>query len=195
MKGMSVLYPVAETAEAALQAPRGFAARQRAAEGLAGGAVVFATEVVGPSFATEAAALDAYAGRLDDERSGRRVQVAPESRWCALRAVAPEARRRARTVEPVNRDGRRWPAPDPKRPTSVWRLSVSYWKIGSGPAETPGQAARKLRRTAGAETLDAAALRALAGQPLQPVRPQQPLDIGLFETRPPEAPHIVMPDE
>jgi hypothetical protein len=38
-------------------------------------------------------------------------------------------------------------------------------------------------------------LRAIARQPLKPVKPQQPLDIGLFETRPPEAPHIVMPDE
>ena len=27
------------------------------------------------------------------------------------------------------------------------------------------------------------------------VKPQQPLDIGLFETRLPEAPHIVVPDE
>jgi hypothetical protein len=38
-------------------------------------------------------------------------------------------------------------------------------------------------------------VRAIARAPLRPVKPQQPLDIGLFETRPPEAPHIVMPDE
>jgi hypothetical protein len=31
--------------------------------------------------------------------------------------------------------------------------------------------------------------------PLKPTKPQQPLDIGLFETRLPEAPHIVVPDE
>ena len=55
--------------------------------------------------------------------------------------------------------------------------------------------ARKARRAAGAETLDAGALRALARQPLRPVRPQQPLDVGLFEFRPPDAPHIIMPDE
>jgi hypothetical protein len=30
---------------------------------------------------------------------------------------------------------------------------------------------------------------------LRPTRPQKALDIGLFETRPPEAPHIVMPDD
>ena len=32
-------------------------------------------------------------------------------------------------------------------------------------------------------------------QPLQPFKPQQPLDIGLFETRLPESPHIIVPDE
>ena len=46
-----------------------------------------------------------------------------------------------------------------------------------------------------AADLDAATLRALSRQPLQPVRPQQPLDIGLFEYRLPEAPHIIVPDE
>ena len=30
---------------------------------------------------------------------------------------------------------------------------------------------------------------------LRATKPQQPLDIGLFEVHPPEAPHIVMPDE
>ena len=195
MKAMSVLYPVAETAEAALTAPRGYCARERAARDLAGGAVVFATEAVGPAFATEEAARDAYAGRLDDERPGRRVQVAPEARWCVLRPVTAPSRRPARTAQPINRDGRRWPAPDPKRPAPLWRLSVSYWKIGTGAVEAPAEAARKLRRQSGAEGLDATVLRALAQQPLRAVRPQQPLDIGLFETRPPEAPHIIMPDE
>jgi hypothetical protein len=35
----------------------------------------------------------------------------------------------------------------------------------------------------------------MAQAPLRPIEPQQPLDIGLFETRLPEAPHIVVPDE
>ena len=39
------------------------------------------------------------------------------------------------------------------------------------------------------------ALHALSRQPLQPVKPQQPLDVGLFEYRLPEAPEIVIPDE
>lgn len=195
MGRMSVLYPVAATAEAALQAPRGFAARERAARDLAGEPVTFVSETVGPAFASKTAALDAYAGRLDDERPGSRVQVGPEQRWCELRAVAPEAKKKVRAAEPVNKDGRRWPAPDPARPAPVWRLAVSYWRIGTAPSRVPGEAARKLRRKEEAADLDAAALRALAHQPLQAVRPQQALDIGLFETRPPEAPHIVMPDE
>jgi hypothetical protein len=62
-------------------------------------------------------------------------------------------------------------------------------------ASTPLDQARELRRAADASALPAGALRALASQPLQPVRPQQPLDIGLFETRLPEAPHIIVPDE
>jgi hypothetical protein len=43
--------------------------------------------------------------------------------------------------------------------------------------------------------LSAAELRALANQPLRPVRPQQPLDAGWFERPAPEAPHILIPDD
>ena len=197
---MSVLYPVAATAEAALHAPAGFAARERTAAALAGEAVAFATEAVGPAFETREAALDAYPGRLDDERPGHAVQLAPEVRWCGLKAEArPSPRagaRRRRAIEPVNRDGRRWPAPDPAAATPLWRLTVSYWRIGGAEAEaTPTASARKLRRSRSGEELDAGTLRALARQPLQAVRPQQPLDIGLFETRLPEAPHIIVSDE
>jgi hypothetical protein len=194
MRRMSVLYPVAETAEAALSAPRGFAARERTARELAQGAVAFVTEMVGPVFPSEAAALDAYAGRVDDDRPDRRVQLAPEQRWCELKPVAAAPLRKRRPITPVNRDGRRWPEPQAGAFPAGWRLSVSYWKVGGVPAAAPAEPARKLRRSGG-ETLQPEAVRALAHQPLQPVRPQQPLDIGLFETRPPEAPHIVMPDE
>jgi len=197
---MTILYPVADNAEAALHAPRGYAARERDAGRLAETAVIFVTETVGPAFDSEAAALDAYAGRLDDERPGRHVTVAPEARWCALRPVAPPGAGRTRKpVKPVMKGGRRWPAPNPAAPQAKWRLSVSYWRIAGAEAaaETAAalEAARKLRRDAAGEGLGAGALRALAQQPLRPVRPQQPLDIGLFETRPPEAPHIIMPDE
>jgi hypothetical protein len=75
----------------------------------------------------------------------------------------------------------------------VWRLAVSYWRIASAgrPLEPPQ--ARKARRSG--EAVDRDTLRAIARAPLKPVKPQQPLDTGLFEVRPPEAPHIVMPDE
>jgi hypothetical protein len=91
----------------------------------------------------------------------------------------------------------------------VFRLMISYWKLGAAPAtaappgvaepepeeaDAPGQA-RALRRRGGASGLTAAELRQLAQQPLRPVRPQQPLDVGLFEAPLPEAPHILIPDE
>jgi hypothetical protein len=72
---------------------------------------------------------------------------------------------------------------------------ISYWRVGPPPArvETPHQARQARRRAQGG--LDQEALRAYTRQPLRAVKPQQPLDIGLFETRLPEAPHIVVPDE
>lgn len=196
---MPILYPIATNAEGALNAPKGFAVREREAAAVAGEAVVFVTEETGPGFETREAALDAYAGRLDDDRPGRVSSVASDAKWCALKTVAAPAkdgRRRVRApARPVNRDGRRWPTPPAPAPV-VWRLSVSYWRIG-GPtaAEAALHPARKLRRDPIGEALPVGALRALASQPLRAVKPQQPLDIGLFETRPPEAPHIVMPDE
>jgi hypothetical protein len=194
---MTILYPVAANAEAALHAPLAFAARERAAADAAGEAVVFVTEAVGPAFESREAALDANAGRLDDDRPGKRFAVPPEARWCELRPVAPgNASRRKKPVRPLMKEGRRWPAPDPAARHALWRLSVSYWRIGKGlPMGQTLEAARRMRREPGADQLEPKVLRQLAEQPLRPFRPQQPLDIGLFETRPPEAPHIIMPDE
>lgn len=188
---MAVLYPVAASVEEALAKPRARAAREREARVAAAEDVVFCTELAGPAFATREAALDAYAGRLDDDRPGKRTTLLPEDRWCDLQevTVAPPA-----LAKPLLKDGRRWPEP-PKPAGSVWRLSVSYWRIGGVAAPTPMDQARALRRASEASALPAQTLRALASQPLQPVRPQQPLDIGLFETRLPESPHIVVPDE
>ena len=81
MRGMSaILYPVAANAEQALSRPLARAARQSEAQKRADAAVIFATDPVGPAFATRAAALDAYAGRLDDERTG--AQPPAEDRYC-----------------------------------------------------------------------------------------------------------------
>lgn len=192
----AVAYPIAASAEAALAAPLGRAERLSTAEALAGEAAVFATEAVGPAFASREAALDAYAGRLDDERPGRACTVQPEDRFCQLRELAaapPRRGRAAKPMKPTYRDGRRWPAPPPP-PQTVWRLSISYWRVGAAVQPVLAPSEPPLRKTKAAAT-DPAALRRLAAQPLRSVKPQQPLDIGLFEYRPPEAPHIIMPDE
>jgi hypothetical protein len=189
----AIRYPVAATAEAALSRPLGRAARASEAAGLAGASVAFASEAAGPAFASREAALEAYAGRLDDERSGHAVTIQPEDRFCTLVELAASPRRTPQAVRPVYRGGRRWPKPLAATAT-VWRLVVRYWRVSVAqplleleePAPTP---LRKL------QALDAKALRERLGEPLRPVKPQQPLDIGLFEVRPPEAPHIIMPDE
>jgi hypothetical protein len=192
---MSILYPVAASAEAALAKPQVRAAREREAAGLAGAPVRFVTEATGPAFASREAALDAFAGRLDDPRPGHGVQLPPEDRFCALaeriEGAAPSP------VEPAFARGRRWPKPPARPPKTVFRLVVSYWRIADAaaePAQTPEQA-RALRRRNEAAQLDAHQLRALAQQPLRPVKPQQPLDVGLFEAPAPEAPHILIPDD
>jgi hypothetical protein len=179
----AILYPVAANAEQALANPLGRAEREREAGRVAGEAVIFTTDATGPAFATRQAALDAY-----------RAQV--QENWCRLSEqliVAPGRAVPRRAVEPTHEDGRRWPVPKTDPPRTAWRLMVSYWRIATAqrPLETPQ--ARKARRAA--QTLDAEALRAIARAPMRPVEPQRPLDIGLFEVRLPEAPHIVMPDE
>lgn len=186
----AILYPVATNAELALSRPLGRAARESEARRRAGEAVVFATDPVGPAFATREAALDAYAGRVDDERTGAMPDA--EDRYCRLVEVVAEGAPKPKSVEPVYADGHRWPAPA-KAPRTVWRLTVSYWRIGT--AERPLEAPQARQARKSKQDLDPDTLRAIAQTPLRPTKPQQPLDIGLFETRPPEAPHIVMPDE
>jgi hypothetical protein len=190
----AILYPVAANAEQALSQPRARAEREREGAAAAGEAVVFTTDVVGPAFATREAALDAYRGRVEDDRTGFTPQV--EDRWCRLAehlVVEPGRTVPLGQVQPTFQDGRRWPPPPETPPRTAWRLSVSYWRIAS--AERPLEAvqARKARRSRG--DVGAATLRAIARQPMRPVEPQQPLDIGLFEARLPENPSIVVPDE
>ena len=175
----AILYPVAANAELAMAAPLGRAAREREALGVAGEAVVFTTDPTGPAFATREAAADAYAGPVGESWARLAEQILPGQR------LAP--------VKPTYADGRRWPAPAAAPPRTAWRLMVSYWRIATAerPIETPqARAARKTRAA-----LDGETIQAMARQPLRPIEPQQPLDIGLFEVRPPDAPHIVMPDE
>ena len=56
----------------------------------------FVSEPAGPAFASREAALDAYAGRLDDERPDHRASVEPEDRYCALIELAAGPLRRGR---------------------------------------------------------------------------------------------------
>jgi hypothetical protein len=175
----AILYPVAANAEQALAAPLGRAAREREALAAAGEAVVFTTDPTGPAFATREAAVDAYGGLLDEPWRRLAEQILPGQRLAK--------------VEPTFQDGRRWPAPTAAPPRTAWRLMVSYWRIGTAERPIEAPQARKVRRAG--RPVDPETLRAIARQPLRPVEPQQPLDIGLFEVRPPDAPHIVMPDE
>ena len=180
----AILYPVAATAEAALHAPLGFAARAREAQAVATDGVAFVTETVGPAFPTREAALAAYGEAPED---GHWRELTPVS-------VATPRGKAATPARPVYRDGRRWP--ESKAAVAVlWRMSVSYWRVGEATAEPVGAPARRLRRGSGGRKLTAPALNALARQPLRPFAPQQPLDIGLFEVRPPDAPDLLIPDE
>ena len=184
---MTILYPVAANAEQALSRPLGRAAREREARTLAGEPVTFATEPVGPGFANREAALAAYRERVE--------AAEPDDRYCQLiERIAAEPGKPARLapVKPTFEDGRRWPAPPASPPKTVWRLMVSYWRPQSAAAAEAPQA-RVARKAAG--DVDRETLNAMARAPLRPVEPQQPLDIGLFETRLPEAPHIVVPDD
>ncbi len=188
----SVLYPVAHDASTALAGPKGRAVRLKEAEQLAGEPVIFVTDTFGPPYASREAALDAYRGRIEDDRPGQILQIPPEDRYVRLLELVSSGPLPPPAI-PILKDGRRWPPPPPG-PKTVWRLQVTYWRPVSATPDLVDVQARKARVQA-QETLDPQTLRALTRQPLRAVRPQQPLDIGLFERRLPEAPHIVVPDE
>ncbi|MCR5873610.1 hypothetical protein LRS10_05120 [Phenylobacterium sp. J426] len=175
---MTILYPVAVNAEQALARPLGRAARESEARRRAGEAVAFTTDPAGPAFPTREAALAAYGDRLEPAE--------PADRFCQLvEQVVAEGGRAPQPVEPTYEDGRRWPAPAPP-PRTAWRLIVSYWRVPTPERPLEAPQARQARKSK--QALEPDTLRAIARAPLRPVKPQQPLDIGLFETRPPEAP-------
>jgi len=184
----AVRYPIAHNAEAALSRPIGRAAREGEAQTLAGAAVDFVQDLVGPGFPSREAALDAFVGRIDDDRPGK-PSIEPDQRYCLLRElmVAPPAPAKASVaLKPVYRDGRRWPTPR-AAPATVWRLSISYWRVRPGVQPAAPEA------RGDPQTVEA--LRARLEAPMRARKIQRALDIGLFEVRPPEAPHLLMPDE
>jgi hypothetical protein len=175
----AIVYPVAPNAEQALSSPLGRAVREREASAAAGQPVAFASDATGPAFAAREEAEEAYRGPLAEGFARLSEQTLPGQK------IAPAA-------EPVCEDGRRWPAPPPA-PRTAWRLVVSYWRVASPDRPLEAPQARKARRAGlpfAPQTLSE-----MTRQPLRPIAPQQPLDIGLFETRLPEAPDIVVPDE
>jgi len=175
---VSTLYPIAADAVGALNRPHGRAARESDARRLAAGTVTFVRECTGPVFKSEEAALDAWAGRLDDVRPHARVSVAPTDRFCELRPMIARSRLPFAGAH------------------TVWRLSVAYWRIaGAGAERRDLPQARKTRRDRSGAAPDAETLGVLAEQPLRPIKPQQPLDIGLFEAPLPENPSRMIPDE
>lgn len=187
----AILYPVATNGEQALSRPLGRAARESEARRRAGDDVAFTTDAIGPAFATRDAALAAYQGRVEDERTGATLEA--EDRFCRLVEQVAEGSPTPRAVEPTYADGRRWPDPPKRQPKTVWRLLVSYWRVGTAERPLEPPQARAVRKSG--QPVDPETMRAISRAPLRPTKPQQPLDIGLFETRPPEAPHIIMPDE
>ena len=182
----ALFYPVAPDGESALRAPLGHALRAREAEGVAGEAVIFTSERVGPACQTRAAAAELLASL----QSG--VDRPPDS--AAVRIVEVfDGARPPPPVRPLEQGVRRWPEPPPP-PRTVWRIQVDFWKPASQTSEVLASQARRVRRSPPAD-LSADHLNAFARQPLRPVRPQQPLDIGLFEVRAPENPDRLRPDE
>ena len=179
-------YPVANDGEAALGAPLGHALRAREAETLAGEPVVFASERVGPPCPSREAALELAA------RMG--VSAASPADPGAVRIVEVfDGARPPAPARPLTEGGRRWPEPPPP-PRTVWRVQVDFWRPASRtPAILQAQARHVRKRTQADVSGDH--LSAFARQPLRPVRPQQPLDIGLFEVRAPENPDRLLPDE
>ncbi|MGZ3304244.1 MAG: hypothetical protein ACXU8U_00165 [Asticcacaulis sp.] len=197
-------YPIAQDGHEALalfraaKAPR--ATRQNEAQGLSGTRVAFVSETIGPVYERREDALDAYAGLVEDDRSGHLFAPAPQDAVCVLlcRLKSPPPRR-TKPVQPVFRDGERWPKT--VRPAeAVWQLSISYWKLilAHAPVRTGAvvkDQARRLRKSAKGSELTPDEIRSLIDNPLTAARPQKSLDFGLFDFIPPDQPDIVIADE
>lgn len=182
----ALLYPIANDGNSALSAPLGHALRAREAEVLAGEPVVFSSERVGPPCPTREAAQDL----LSRLTSGPETPLDP----AAVRLVEVfDGARPPSPARPQAEGDRRWP-PAPPPPRTVWRIQVDFWRPASKAPAILSTQARHVRKRAQSD-LSGDDLNAFARQPLRPVRPQQPLDIGLFEVRAPEDPDRLLPDE
>ena len=187
---MNTAYPIANDPHDALARMKAgtanLAAREKEAETLSGTRVAFVTQSIGPLYETQDEALKVYGSLIGEV--------------CRLTARIKEpARRKTKGMEPEFRDGERWP----KRTapvTTVWQLSVSYWKIitdsrAATISEKLTDQARHLRKTVKGQTLTPEELLALSQSPLVAAKPQKALDFGLFDFIPPDNPGIVIADE
>jgi hypothetical protein len=200
---MTIAYPVAASVEKALCAPLGFAMRERDAARLGPDEeIAFTSSWVLDAAPDEETAKAAVAARYGEKGALGLARGLAEG-WLKLEPVGlvdgVQPKRPSGVlvpVKPVLEGGSRWPRPvdAPHRPKVGWRLSLRFWRLGEAPAG-PSEPARKLRKKRDAEALERQHLQALVEQPLTAYSPQKALDIGLFEIIPPEAPHILMPDE
>ena len=128
-----VRYPIAASVEAALSSPLGHAERESEAVRLAGKAVAFVSQDMGPEFDSRDAALEAWREHLTD--------LPPEDLWRKLReTVAPVSGRMPgpKQLTPTFEAGKRWPAPPPK-PKTVWRLNITFWQPIVAQVEAPAE--------------------------------------------------------
>lgn len=181
-------YPIAKDAHDALRQLKAGAteraSREREAGAIAGAGVVFVTESVGSLYERREDAVKAHGAVTDDPAV------------TLVARVKSTSRRRKAAVQPVFKDGERWPtteAPD----RAAWQLSVSYWKVldAQRVRVAPSQKSARALKRKGGHTLTPEEVLALADSPLAPLRPQKGLDFGLFDFALPENPGIVIADE
>lgn len=150
--------------------------------------VALVTEMIGPEFKTEDAALDCYRGLVDDVREGTRFTPPVEDGYYRL-----SVRFRRGPGRPSKR------AAASRELDIFYQLAVSYFKVLDGrnaPADTTltvysDRRARRRRKSA----FSADDLAAIANTPLTSSRKQLPLDFGLFERPDPEKPGFFIADE
>ena len=110
----------------------------------------------------------------------------PRTRYCTIREVlAPVKGRRARITAAKTCVQGRPPLAGPAQAGGGAQdpvASVSVLLAGAAPGASKLLPARKARRAQSARDLGRDAIEALTRQPLTAIAPQQPLDIGLFET-------------
>ena len=122
-----VRYPIAASVEAALSSPLGHAERESEAVRLAGKAVAFVSQDMGPEFDSRDAALEAWREHLTD--------LPPEDLWRKLReTVAPVSGRMPgpKQLTPTGEAGKRGPAP-PRAGRHAPRAAPARCRHAQGP--------------------------------------------------------------